>query len=408
MGAAARMSRTPPPCVRGVAWKNGNLLRGKPDGRLGRPSRAKPLGCGLLVAILVAGGGCRAGGGSSLSWWPGSAENSRLAASDGEREAVPKPSETYPPYPTTSTPEGYGSGAVVPASAESAAGSAASASESAGSGPGEGAAVTYGKEPPAQVGLYQAYPSTGVPPAVLSPPEVIQTEPAAPAAAFSSAAPGAMAGGTSAWSGRAAGTGSAGPASPLPVESGGAGTTGFRPTGPDSSPSGVAAAAQTAGSPFPPSAPTREAGAADGNAGDRYAVATGSRFSGGSGSPAASMQPAWAPTQPTGGLGPAAAEGLGPPTVPAVGGPATQSGTEGFVQPPPVPGQPGRRPDPKYRPGGTSTYRPAQAILDPSGAEEGLAWGAPAGTGGPPAPQAVIPAGYQGVPASGQLPVTSP
>jgi hypothetical protein len=434
MGAAPRTSRPCLPLHGSSPLQSGKSGRGQAGCRLDGVYREGILRGGVLVAILLAGGGCRTGGGSSLSWWPGSAENSQLAKSDGEADAVAKPSETQPPYPTTSTPEGYGVGPVVPASAESVAGgSATGVSGADGAGRGEAAAVTYGKEPPAQVGLYQAYPATGAPPAVLTPPEVIQPEPGVPAAAPSTTAPGGMTGGGSAWSGGAAGAQPTTPASGLPTAAAGTGGAGWQPNGQGGAAASGTGSVSIAPAGSVPSAPPDASfgtGSADGIAGDRYAVAAGSRFSGGSGSPVSaaqsaalsgpSMQPA-VPPQPMSGFGPAAFEGGGPSPVPSTGaGPATQSGAEGSTQPQPVPGQPGRRPDPGYRPGGTSTYRPAQAILESNGLESngfesngqkgGLAWGSPSSGDSAldPSGQRVVPAGYQGVPATGQDAITSP
>jgi len=94
-------------------------------------------------------------------------------------------------------------------------------------------------------------------------------------------------------------------------------------------------------------------------AGSRYSANTGSRFSGAEAAsfpPAAASQPAAYGSPFETGL-PATASPLTAPTAtPPTGVPAAP----GLLQPS---AQPVRRPDPGYRPGGTSSYRPSRAIL---------------------------------------------
>ena len=107
-------------------------------------------------------------------------------------------------------------------------------------------------------------------------------------------------------------------------------------------------------------------------AGSRYSTNTGSRFSGAEAAsfpPAATSQPAAYGSLPDAGLpaSPPASPFAVPATPPAAGTPAAP----GFLPPS---AQPVRRPDPGYRPGGTSSYRPSRAILadDPSPASGGV------------------------------------
>ena len=93
----------------------------------------------------------------------------------------------------------------------------------------------------------------------------------------------------------------------------------------------------------------------------RYSTTTGSRFGGteaASFSPAAAFPPASsaAPTE-SGFAAPAAVSPLG---APATVSPPASPAAPGLLQPS---AQPVRRPDPFYRPGGTSSYRPSRTIL---------------------------------------------
>jgi hypothetical protein len=86
-------------------------------------------------------------------------------------------------------------------------------------------------------------------------------------------------------------------------------------------------------------------------AGDSRYGGTGSRFAGGAvAAPAAAASFAAPPIEP-----PPAAPAVMPAAMPAIGPTATPSSL--------APPTPTRRPDPGYRPGGTSTYRPSRTIL---------------------------------------------
>jgi hypothetical protein len=316
-----------------------------------------------LVGLLIVGSssGCRSGSAafSAPKWWSfggGKAESTFASAPTPGKDAagdLVKPSSTATPYPTTSTPGAYnlaGAG-TTPATASPAAAAPASA-------------VTYGTTPPpavapaapavvasatpaatpAQVGPYSMLPAaspTPAPSSALAPaPAVAAGEPAAfpetagyePASRFA-AAP-------------AAGAAAA------PVAG--------------SRYAAAPAAATVEGSPGRyadvPAAAVASGSAAEGPAASRYAAASGSRFGPPTDAPA-SFTPA--PPPPA---APVAAP-LGAPAVPAASQPAG----------PTDPARSIRRPDPGYRPAGTSSYRPSGALL----------------ADGPPAPQPGAPADVQ-------------
>jgi collagen type IV alpha len=322
---------------------------------------------GSILAVAVLAGscltGCRSGSsGASSSWsmFGGSSKDSgKLAAAPAFEGDATKPSVNAKPYPTTSTPEGYvldganGRGATGPGAAPAApadaivygsAPPAAATPESAVPGgyrtaATPGPASVAGADTPMssivpQVGPYAA--STPATPAALetasAPPPADVVPPAAPAAF-------------------AAGSQSGFGAPPARVADA-RGAAGWGTEG-----------AAAAPAPFDPA--------------DRYAGESryggGSRFAG-----AAPDSPAWQPSAP------AAAAPSGPPAAaqqpagwPASSAPATPFGAPAVSAPPAaapapfgappaaapgpaaVPGGPVRRPDPGYRPGGTSSYRRA-------------------------------------------------
>lgn len=348
-------------------------------------SRPSGLSIGFLTVTMLLGTGCRTGGVPSFSWWPGNSENSQLAKDGGEGDGVRKPSETYPPYPQTSTPNAYGLGDVVPASAESAVGTTA----------GDSAPVTYGKTAPTQVGPYQSYPSTGLP----------QGNPPAGTAnqsplVGSSAVPDSDRGGATyagGWSKPPAGQ-AANPEDMAVAEA--VSQTQSEPRSQFSkgvSPPGASAPDVIAADPTQ-TGPTPMA-VVGGDPRDRYASAAGSRFSSDG-----------APVAPFAGQPPLETA----PVVQPAGVPAVTIQSPAAIQPelsvpdahrpvtggqstsPPV----NKRPETLYRPGGTSTYRPAQAILQPNQTGAGLAWGDKTNEAsvGPAAPAnpTVVPAGFSG------------
>lgn len=280
----------------------------------------------LAAAVAVAAVGCKTGSSwtAKPSWWTfggGPEEASKLATAPPAPTDITKPSAASKPYPTTTTPEGY-----VLAGAESA------VKSSAGGGtppqleqPAVPAAVTYGSRPAA--------------------PAVAEARPIAPAG---------------------------GPQTGLSSITPQVGPYGSAPASAEQSP--VAATTSTfdvaAGATAGEAAGTR---VADARAADSWSMppaaaptttesrygSTGSRFSGGS----LPAEPASLPAAP-----PAAFDR--PTTVPAevslppssavpAGLPAAPAPLSGTVAPPP----PTRRPDPGYRPGGTSSYRTSRTII---------------------------------------------
>lgn len=298
----------------------------------------RPLGPRAAVVILAAlATGCKTGSwGAKPSWWSfgGSAPaGSSLTAAPSFDADTTKPSEVAKPYPTTSTPEGY----ALDGGAKPAAAAAATAAV-------EPAAVTYGttvaaraEEPeprfqptspatPAAVGPQVGPYASLQQPASAAPPDA--SDPAAAAMAGFGAAP-------------------AFEAEPPPAAQAmtpGASQAGTR----------VADARGSAAWSAPPAAASLGAGDAD----SRYGQANGSRFGNGL-TPAA--QPAFEPNpspDPAALLDPAPAMPAAPPArQPLLPTPPAASALPGGMAPP------ARRPDPGYRPGGTSSYRPNRAIL---------------------------------------------
>lgn len=317
-----------------------------------RVQRNRPAGLivPLLAAVLVTipSSGCKTGTATSKpSWWAfGGNDAAKLAAAPAyAKGAVEKPSTTAKPYPVTSTPQPYSLAGAGPTS-----GPAAPATDVP-----PPAAVTYGSTPPPR----QQPPLAAVAPDL--------ARPAAPAQQTSMASI----------------TPQVGPYTSLPGEptAGAAGAVGadrnvdrFR-----SPPDRYADARPSDSLPAqPPAAAT---------AGGRYGNEPGSRFGGGSPSagPEQAAQPGTVRPAGVGAAEPATAFGSLPaqppvtsaePTAsfaPAVSppGPAGQLGpgmATPFTPPAATP-VPARRPDPMYRPAGTSSYRPGKEILVGGGAD---------------------------------------
>jgi len=276
----------------------------------------------VFPALLVlAACGCKSSSWSSRPAWMGGAPSgSSLTSAPSFDGGIAKPSETAKPYPTTNTPDGY-----VLTDATKAGATKPSASPSA---------VTYGSTPPAAMPAAAATPTK---PAAIAaqvgPYAPLQQTPSDPAGAVTAGLAAAPAFGAS-------------PTSPTPTpppasdrfadaRGGGWGAT----------PPGQPPAATQATAPMaaPPSAPPADS---------RYGAVTTSRFSAGTPAmpPAEPMpQPQWSPTPP-----PTAPAAVPPPATPA---PSADSSLPGAIPPPT------RRPDPGYRPGGTSSYRPTRSLL---------------------------------------------
>jgi len=346
------------------------------------------------LALCVLASGCRSGV-TSLSapkWWAfGDAKSANAknfssapafggsASTTSAEGTIQKPSEVATAYPTTSTPNGYAMAGSAPAAAAAAAIPAATA---------EPSAVTYGVTPTrsqSMPAVTSQVASTTLDPSV---PQMGRYEsmPAPPAPAPAAPPPAA--------SGFAAGyPAPAAPLGPAPADPAATATAGMAPA-PSAFPAtagyepvrerlaenrsidalGPAAAVAAAN---PGLAPVEQSPLADPASNSGYRNVSGSRFAGG-GTPAlpAAMTAAAPLVPPPAAIPPAAAT---PPaaTPPAAWTPpAAASG--GPAATPAVP--PPRRPDPVYRPAGTSSYRPSEQILvdDP-----------------PASPSAVRTAGYE-------------
>ena len=322
---------------------------------LHRHATGRPLTAVAAMAVVcgaIASTGCRSGATamSTPSWWSlGGSKTSdaeKLAAAPPFEGSIKKPSESAAPYPTTTTPNGY-------AVADTAAGQPNQPVAPPALAATEPAAITYGSQPaPAAMAAAAATTAVTAPPPQQTAPSIAPqvgpyaplaggpptpTMPAAPATPFSA------------------------PATPPPAMSGAfPATAGYEPAP-------LGRAADSSGFAAPPAAgPAPQSLAApDGvdplSPASRYASVPGSRFGATSfgGSQAPPLEPAMS-AMPSAAALPAAAPPLSatPPPLPA---------TPALPGAPPAPATPvttpARRPDPGYRPGGTSSYRPTRAIL---------------------------------------------
>jgi hypothetical protein len=343
---------------------------------LSRRGSSRQLGLLVMTAAVTIGtGGCRTSSWTAPSSWsmfssqPKNAD--KLAAGVAAPGDLTKPSATAQPYPTTSTPQSYslaGGTTAPPAGGVAQAG----ASRTNDMGP-----VVYGSTPPA---------ASTAPPALAAAPTIGASPPAGPPlstispqvgpyAPSSSAAPGGFA---------AAAAPPAAMSPELPP---------FSATPPErlaeNQPSFPAAAGASASGVSSQSGPSWGGASADALAGEsRYATGA-SRFSSpADAAPAASSWPTPPPAQTTPGadpstgfqplLTPPPATEIQPPaavpTPPEAQAPGSQTPafqSPGFQPQPAAPPSaipaatpPARRPDPGYRPGGTSSYRPGADILN--------------------------------------------
>jgi hypothetical protein len=303
-----------------------------------------------FILLVACGSGCKSGSSMGSSWGsfgmggPDPATLAEAPAFDGD---TTKPSSTAQPYPTTSTPDSY---ALQPGQ-EAVLAAAVSPSQSP---------VTYGSSPPAaepitpssntvaatspqpQVGPYQAVPAA--------------VSPAADSPALGSGVSGTLA--SQATSGLPAASSASrfsGPsASNAPPMANNAPSGRFSSLG-DQRVAGLQSSAGAAGSRFssPPSmnAPVSPAfpaatPAAQGG-GSRYSNTAVSSFD----QPATSFQDTDSTAQQS--LSATTSAEESPTVMPTNGAP---------MHSPPVPPT-SRRPDPGYRPGGTSSYQPASPII---------------------------------------------
>jgi hypothetical protein len=341
------------------------------------------------MGCVVPAVGCKTGTAfTKPSWWTlggaPKADADSLASAPPYGGDIKKPSESAKPYPTTSTPSGY----VITGSA-SPADAVAQQFQSA----QPQAPVVYGTTPPPQ-----ATPAAAV---AAAPPAAFSQQPA-PSSIAPQVGPYAA----------LAGDSIPPPGQPLPPISpsnsqgmagmSGMPTTPAETTLPNTAYSNFSAPTASPISAAPPAPRMADARAADPAAaipaaalpaeqpaygGSRYSASTGSRFGGAeaaSFSPATATPPSsyaapYAAPAESGFAAPPAASPLGVP--PAVA-PSVAPSTPGLLQPS---AQPVRRPDPGYRPGGTSSYRPSRTILadestPASAAVRTAAYEEPAGT----------------------------
>jgi hypothetical protein len=301
----------------------------------------------LLVLVAV---GCKSGSSwtAKPSWWsPGNDDPAKLASAPPAPTDVAKPSSTAKPYPTTSTPEGY-----VLENAQrdpTAPALAASPVETSPAAPAQ--AVTYGTKPAAPPAYDSAPPAAGPSPAQPSAlssitPQVgpYGTPPVAPPAGDQPLP-----------------TPTASYAASPPMEPAMAAVPAAAAV---DSRFGAARVADARGSDSWSQPPAAVPGATD----SRYSASGGSRFASpvpGSEPPTAMPFPPPPASTPT--TLPAPVAMPAPPAagqLPAAAATPASFPTAAPVAPPAAaPAVPTRRPDPGYRPGGTSTYRHSRTIL---------------------------------------------
>jgi len=383
-----------PPRIPGNA---GSPRRGAPIGR----GRLGVLAIGLLLASL-AGGGCRSGVRSMTApKWPSFGSSKPKGIDDTSLTAAPKidasttkPSAAATPYPTTSTPAGY-----VVNEASPTAGAGAPGIQTAATDP---AMVTYGVTPHPQLAqpAPQAAPALAevAPPAAISP-QVgpYATLPPPPPAAETPAGdpsggrlviqgnppPGFQAGAYDVVPpppspAQVAGPPGGGfPAAPPASTSAFPSTAGYEPSrvadargsvAAEAAAPGLAAPAVAAAAPLAPINPP-ESGTPARYASDRSRYGDPLAADPAPAAPASAYQ---APPAADAGWAGAGFAGSGA-LAPAAAAPAVASPPAPFPTAPPaalpaanpdgLTSPPVRRPDPVFRPGGTSSYRPAEQIF---------------------------------------------
>jgi hypothetical protein len=355
------------------------------------PKPSRPLIAVVMAAAVIAVTGCRTASWKPPSSWSmfGSSSKATGGLTDAPEYAQgpAKPSATASPYPTTSTPEAYevGDGGT----AARGAGLAAASPSPSPSTVAPGGSVVYGSTPPAAPAALSQERFASLPSgSVASPPTGAYGAQVGPYAPATQADPAAAS------SGYAAAAYGGGPPSsvgedrfgavvdPLPGGRGGADATPNRfdpgPAGDpasqlvsDRTPAGsdvpvaTPAAPAAGGWQSPPTAAAAPTEFPDPGQDSRYS-AGGSRFSGfGGGAPPPDRVDAMVPQQslPAFATGsamppPAASPGPAPPaTFPAITAPAMPPAGPPAATPP-FGSPPSRRPDPGYRPGGTSSFQP--------------------------------------------------
>lgn len=356
------------------------------------PKPSRPLIAVVMAAAVIAVTGCQTASWKPPSSWSmfGSSSKATGGLTDAPEygQGPTKPSATASPYPTTSTPEAY----VVSDGGTPTRGPGLAAAAAASPSPptvAPGGSVVYGSTPPAAPAALSQERFASLPSGSASSPPAgaygAQVGPYAPAAQADPAAasPGQATASYADAPPSSAGSDRFGVAvDPLPGGRGGADATPsrFEPepsrdpasrlvadrTPAVSDPANATPAASAAGGwQSPPAAAAAPAEFPTPGQDSRYS-AGGSRFSGfGGGGPPPDRVDAMVPQQslPAFATGsatppPSASPGPAPPaTFPAITAPAMPSAgppaaTPSFGSPP------SRRPDPGYRPGGTSSFQP--------------------------------------------------
>lgn len=293
----------------------------------------------IAAGLVLVASGCKSGASFSKpsSWWAsgGSSDPAKLASAPPFDESAPgeggvaKPSSMASPYPTTTTPQGYVMNEATAAPAASSAMAQASPNQLPNYPSTDDAApVTYGQPAPAPM----TYPDTA-----------------------EMAGAGAVGGATAV----AAQTG---PYATLPTAA--QPPAAMTPATPDTVVAPTRVADSRVGSSFGDSVAPAPAAAPLAAPESRYGDVNASRFGGtGFAAGAAAATPPMAPaTEPPLASNPASAFSVPAPSAPAApplpdSPPASPAGSSLPATPP------RRRPDPGYRPGGTSSYRPSSSIL---------------------------------------------
>ncbi len=308
-----------------------------------RRAQLRAVGVACLVAATSVTSGCKTGSSMSSSWLGlgmGGPDPATLAEAPPFEGDLSKPSATAKPYPTTSTPESYALQQGQPAEALGQPVETAPQMAAAPQAP-----ITYGSTPPppqapaaaqptavastpatTQVGPYQQVPTTtaATAPAAAVAADSVGGYQSAATSRFSQAAPpAAAAAGYGQPNGRFSSIADQRVAEAQPTAASGTAAFGSRFSRPEAAAATGAALAEMG---------TEESRYGTADSGGRYGAASDSAF----GSPVAGT------------------------LTPAVSPPAQQSlapAGESLPAPPTS-----RRPDPGYRPGGTSSYRKAQPI----------------------------------------------
>jgi len=336
---------------------------------------ARALFAAALIGCAMPAVGCKTGTSFAKPSWmtfggapkPNATSLTAAPPYDGD---IKKPSESSKPYPTTSTPSGYviNSTPGTPGVADTAAQPSQAAQPQApvvyGTTPTPQATASVAAVPPAaalqqptpasiapQVGPYASLDGDSIPP---------PGQPLPPLSPSSMPSMGATPGMASS---PAMASSPGMTATPSEASLPTAAYSNF--STPPSAPAGMVPPARMADARSADPAAAIPAGAlpaeaADGS-GSRYSTNTGSRFSGAEAAsfpPAAASQPAayGSPLETGLPVSPPASPFTPPPAASPTGVPAAP----GLLQPS---AQPVRRPDPVYRPGGTSSYRPSRTIL---------------------------------------------